>query len=98
MNDPTAAQRPRVVIIGAIWSVAHIYFLIGFGNRLVVAMNWTWNYLTFQRGTRLINRVHRLTHRGRRAADDRVGPDARRTAAGAGHAPSRPDGGQDQQR
>jgi len=34
--------------------VAHIYFLIGFRNRLVVAMNWAWNYVTFQRGTRLI--------------------------------------------
>jgi NADH dehydrogenase len=37
-----------------IWSMAHIYFLIGFRNRLVVAMNWAWNYITFQRGTRLI--------------------------------------------
>jgi NADH dehydrogenase len=37
-----------------LWSVAHIYFLIGFRNRLVVATNWLWNYLTFQRGTRLI--------------------------------------------
>jgi NADH dehydrogenase len=37
-----------------LWSVAHIYFLIGFRNRIVVALNWGWNYLTFQRGTRLI--------------------------------------------
>jgi NADH dehydrogenase len=37
-----------------IWCVAHIYFLIGFRNRAIVAMNWAWNYLTFQRGTRLI--------------------------------------------
>ena len=37
-----------------IWGIAHIYFLIGFRNRLVVAMNWLWNYVTFQRGTRLI--------------------------------------------
>jgi hypothetical protein len=28
--------------------------LIGFRNRLTVAMNWGWNYVTFQRGTRLI--------------------------------------------
>jgi NADH dehydrogenase len=34
--------------------VAHVYFLIGFRNRAIVAMNWIWNYLTFQRGTRLI--------------------------------------------
>lgn len=37
-----------------LWSVAHIYFLIGFRNRLSVVLNWGWNYLTFQRGTRLI--------------------------------------------
>jgi len=36
------------------WSIAHIYFLIGVRNRLVVAINWLWNYLTFQRGARLI--------------------------------------------
>jgi NADH dehydrogenase len=37
-----------------LWSVAHIYFLIGFRNRFAVATNWLWNYITFQRGTRLI--------------------------------------------
>jgi len=37
-----------------IWCVAHIYYLIGFRNRLSVMLNWAWNYVTFQRGTRLI--------------------------------------------
>jgi NADH dehydrogenase len=37
-----------------LWCLAHIYFLIGFRNRLVVAMNWTWTYVSSQRGTRLI--------------------------------------------
>jgi NADH dehydrogenase len=37
-----------------LWSVAHIYFLIGFRNRLIVALNWAWTYVSFQRGTRLI--------------------------------------------
>jgi NADH:ubiquinone reductase (H+-translocating) len=37
-----------------LWCVVHIYFLIGFRNRLSVAMNWMWAYVTFQRGTRLI--------------------------------------------
>jgi NADH dehydrogenase len=36
------------------WSLAHIYFLIGFRNRLSVAASWVWSYLTFQRGARLI--------------------------------------------
>jgi hypothetical protein len=31
--------------------------LIGFRNRLAVAMNWCWNYVTFQRGTRLITGI-----------------------------------------
>jgi len=36
------------------WSFAHIYFLIGFRRRLIVALHWAWSYITFQRGTRLI--------------------------------------------
>jgi len=36
------------------WGVAHIYFLIGFRSRLLVAANWFWSYLTFGRGIRLI--------------------------------------------
>lgn len=37
-----------------LWGAAHIYFLIGFRNRMVVAANWFWSYLTFGRGIRLI--------------------------------------------
>lgn len=37
-----------------LWSTAHIYFLVGFRNRLVVGANWLWNYVTFDRGARLI--------------------------------------------
>ena len=36
------------------WSVIHIYFLIGFRNRLMVFTNWVWSYLTFGKGARLI--------------------------------------------
>jgi NADH dehydrogenase len=36
------------------WSLVHVYFLIGFRNRLNVAMSWAWSYLTYQRGARLI--------------------------------------------
>jgi hypothetical protein len=31
------------------WSAVHIYFLLGIGNRFVVAISWLWSYLTFQR-------------------------------------------------
>ncbi len=37
-----------------LWGLVHIYFLIGFRNRLVVSLDWLWAYLTFQRGARLI--------------------------------------------
>ena len=37
-----------------VWTMAHIYYLIGFRNRFVVALNWAWSYVTFQRGSRLI--------------------------------------------
>jgi NADH dehydrogenase len=36
------------------WSVIHIYFLIGNRRRFIVALNWLWRYMTFQRGARLI--------------------------------------------
>jgi NADH:quinone reductase (non-electrogenic) len=39
------------------WSVVHIYFLIGLRYRFVVAFTWLWDYLTFQRGARLITEV-----------------------------------------
>jgi NADH:ubiquinone reductase (H+-translocating) len=41
-------------IAWVLWGVVHIYFLIGFRNRLVVALDWLWAYLTFRRGARLI--------------------------------------------
>lgn len=37
-----------------LWSFVHIYGLIGFRNRTVVALSWFWSYLTFERGMRLI--------------------------------------------
>lgn len=36
------------------WSAAHVWFLIGFRNRLTVTLNWLWNYVTYHRGARLI--------------------------------------------
>lgn len=36
------------------WLVVHIYYLIGFRNRLFVLFSWAWTYLTHRRGARLI--------------------------------------------
>ena len=37
-----------------VWSFAHIFFLIGFRSRIVVALDWLWAYVTFRRGARII--------------------------------------------
>jgi NADH dehydrogenase len=36
------------------WLVAHLFFLIGFRNRLVVLVDWAWSYWTYQRNARII--------------------------------------------
>jgi len=36
------------------WCVVHIFFLIGFRNRIAVIAQWTWNYFAFTRSARLI--------------------------------------------
>jgi NADH dehydrogenase len=63
----TIGRRAAVVKFGRVhlkgfigwlfWSFAHIYFLIGVRNRFIVAFTWLWDYLTFQRGARLITDV-----------------------------------------
>ncbi len=48
--------RLRVVGLAAwiLWLVVHIYYLVGFKNRLFVVLQWAWSYLRFRRGARLI--------------------------------------------
>lgn len=41
------------------WLLAHVFFLIGFRNRLAVLLNWTWAYWTYQRSARIIVRASR---------------------------------------
>ncbi len=37
-----------------LWGLVHVYFLVGARNRIAVALEWFWAYLTFKRSTRLI--------------------------------------------
>jgi NADH dehydrogenase len=63
-NLATIGRREAVADFGRVrltgwvawlaWGLAHIYFLIGFRNRMAVAVDWLWSYLTYQRGARLI--------------------------------------------
>ncbi len=36
------------------WWVVHIFFLVGFRNRVLMMAHWGWSWLTFKRGSRLI--------------------------------------------
>ena len=52
------AQFGKVKLSGfvawVLWLLAHIYFLIGFRNRIMVMLDWATAYVTRQRGARLI--------------------------------------------
>jgi len=52
------AQTGRLELWGLLgwlgWLFIHIIFLIGFRNRVLVLLEWSWAYLTYQRGARLI--------------------------------------------
>lgn len=45
----------RGFIAWVLWLVVHIIQLIGFRNRLVVLINWAWDYLFYDRAVRLIS-------------------------------------------
>jgi NADH dehydrogenase len=53
------------------WLVVHIFFLIGFRNRLGVFRQWAWTYITFSDGARLITGSQELPGWG--VQDGRVG-------------------------
>ena len=38
-----------------LWSIVHVYMLIGFERRTRVMIQWVWRYFTFERGARLID-------------------------------------------
>lgn len=38
-----------------LWAVVHVYLLVGFEKRVVVAFQWFWQWLTYQTGARLIS-------------------------------------------
>jgi NADH dehydrogenase len=48
------------------WLGIHIFFLIGFRNRLLVMIEWAWAYVSWQRGARLITRADAAADRPNR--------------------------------
>ena len=61
------------------WLSAHVFFLIGFRNRIIVLINWAWAYFTYQRAARIV-----LDAGG---ADSSPPPDEQKNSAAAGGSP-----------
>lgn len=65
----TVGRKAAIVKVGRIeltgfigwlfWGLVHVYFLIGLRNRIAVASNWLWDYVTFGRHARLITQPAR---------------------------------------
>jgi NADH dehydrogenase len=57
-RNAAVAEVGRVHLHGfpawLLWLFVHIYFLIGFDNKLLVLVQWAWNYVTRKRGAQLI--------------------------------------------
>lgn len=45
-----------------VWMFVHLFFLIGFRNRVIVFINWVYNYIKFDREARLIIRPYRRNY------------------------------------
>ena len=43
--------------LGVFWVFLHIYRLIGFRNRILVFVNWAWDYLFYENQIRWITRI-----------------------------------------
>jgi len=58
------AQFGRIHISGFVawlsWLFVHVFFLIGFRNRVLVLIQWAWSYFTYERGAQLITGDHTL--------------------------------------
>jgi NADH:ubiquinone reductase (H+-translocating) len=73
-NLATIGRNAAVIDFGAVrltgflawllWSVAHIYFLVGYRNRFIAIVDWIWTYLTYERSARLITGMERCTGPG----------------------------------
>jgi len=60
------------------WCVVHVYFLIGFRNRIMVILDWFWSYVTLERGAQLVTESV-----GRTDLVQTIAPSAREFAAAA---------------
>jgi NADH dehydrogenase len=76
-NMATIGRNKAVVEIGkmrlggflgwALWMLLHLILLIGFRNKIIVLINWIWNYINYDRNIRLIIRPYERQSTANRA-------------------------------
>ena len=63
-RSAAVAQFGKIHISGFLawlsWLFVHVFFLIGFRNRVMVLLDWAWSYFTYERGARLITGDQKL--------------------------------------
>lgn len=62
-------MRFQGVFAWFVWMFVHLFFLIGFRNRMVVFVNWVYNYIRFDREARLIIRPYQRDYSQFKEAD-----------------------------
>ncbi len=59
------------IVAWLIWSFVHLASLIGFRNKILVAINWAWRYFTYDNGDRvIIRRFEDVQHEFRLIKDE----------------------------
>ena len=62
LTSPAGPVRFSGYFAWLFWLFAHVYFLIGFRNRLVVLLDWAWAYWSFARYARVVTGIDRGPH------------------------------------
>src|ERR1700727_462213 len=52
--DTSAVSRPSGATAWGLWGIVHIGLMLGVKNRVATLLNWSWSYLKFGGGIRLI--------------------------------------------
>ena len=62
LTSPAGPVRFSGYFAWLFWLFAHVYFLIGFRNRLVVLLDWAWAYWSFARYARVVTGIEGKTN------------------------------------
>lgn len=85
-RNAAVAQLGRLSLTGFVgwvaWLLLHLYFLIGFRNRIAVLLGWAWNYVWYDRPVRIIVRANEHAPNSHSPRVDRSQDESRKVANG----------------